>query len=140
MALIARGSCTGDGMRRLIGVWTWPMLVRRLSLSAFSSVYRFCACAGSKEYQLWPSVVRELLTVVGLAPLLSSRLGDSWSPSLVAVDASKKAGGIVAAKLGGSKVSALGVQRPRLGKEVCERPPLSSGQASLRWIAPRGAL
>jgi hypothetical protein len=114
--------------------------VRRLSLSAFSSVYRFCACAGSKEYQLWPSVVLELLTVVGLAPLLSSRLGDTWFPSLVAVDASKKAGGIVAAKLGGSKVSALGVQRPRLGKEVCERPPLSSGQASLRWIAPRGAL
>lgn len=42
---------------------------------ACNSVYRFMQCAGNRRFILWPSVVRELSTIVGIAPLLHASIG-----------------------------------------------------------------
>ncbi len=54
--LIAHGYATGRQLARVVGRWTWAMLVRRPALAVFSAVYRFVAVAGPRRFQLWPSL------------------------------------------------------------------------------------
>jgi hypothetical protein len=113
-AVIAASYCTGRRMRHLIGRWTWALLVRRPALAALSKVYRFCHVADDKCFQIWPSVKRELRTLVGLAPVLVSRTRQNWFPYAVAVDASSLGGGVSGAKLGSECVAALAARPPNL--------------------------
>jgi hypothetical protein len=89
------GVISGLQLSRLVGKWVWACLVARLSLSVFSAVYTFQARAGSRLFSLWPSVRRELLTIVGLAPLLYTSLSDVWCPKVVATDASEQGSGVM---------------------------------------------
>ena len=50
--LIAEGACTGRQLSRVVGGFTWAMLVRRPALAVFSAVYRFAAAAGVRRFRL----------------------------------------------------------------------------------------
>lgn len=94
-AVLASGVSTGLDLSRLIGKWTWACLVARPALSVFSAVYRFVQCAGRRVYSLWPSVRRELSTMMGLTPLLYADFNLNWFPRTVATDASSSGQGVV---------------------------------------------
>ena len=97
LAVVLRGVCSGHELSQVVGRWTWACLARRPALSVFSAVYRFIECARYRVFEMWPSVRRELVVVVGLAPLLFSSLSASWFPDVVATDASHDGLGVVAA-------------------------------------------
>ena len=93
-ALLARGRATADDMQRIVGRWTWACLIRRPSLSVFSSVYRFAETARRVPFTIWDGCAAELNCVIGLAPLLYSSLVDEWCSDILAVDASLTGQGI----------------------------------------------
>ncbi len=66
------------------------------ALAVFAEVYRFIVLAGVKRFHLWPSVVRELNTAAGLAPLLYCSLRAPSFARVIAVDASELGQGVVA--------------------------------------------
>jgi hypothetical protein len=86
-------------MAKLVGKWTWSMLISRPSLAVFSAVYRFIEKAGRKEFSVWHSVARELWTVARLSPLFVATLSSEWCPNVIAVDASLSGQGVVASQL-----------------------------------------
>jgi hypothetical protein len=104
--LLTVGHCSGRTLARLLGHWTWAVLVRRPLLSIFSSVYRFIEVAGHRDFNLWPSVRAELEVMVGLAPLCFSSIRDGWWDRVVAVDSSSQGLGVVAARVPPSVVRA----------------------------------
>src|SRR5579872_1183961 len=94
-AVLARGRCTGHELAMLVGRWTWSMLANRPSLSCFNAVYRYIDCARDRDFTLWGSVRLELLTAVGLVPLLYADLGAAHFPQVIATDASSSGFGVV---------------------------------------------
>jgi hypothetical protein len=150
-AVVRSGSCTGDRLRHLIGRWTWAMLVRRPTLSALSAVYRFCSAAGSKSFQIWPSVRHELWTLIGLAPVLVAQIQRRrWFPYVIAVDASSSGGGVVGAHMHPTSIAELASQPanlPAVSPTVATNGPIrgvpsvDSKQwrvvASYKWRRPR---
>ena len=96
--LVSRGSCTGIEMSQLIGKWTWAALVCRSALSVFNAVYRFIECAGRRVFDVWPSCVRELDTMVRLSPLFFATLENKWFGRVICTDASESGQGVVAAR------------------------------------------
>jgi hypothetical protein len=107
LALIRRGHCTGHELSSLVGRWTWACLASRPSLSVFNAVYRFVECARWRVFEVWHSVEHELLTIVGLAPLLFATLDSQWFPRVVATDASESGQGVVVTRLAPSVIAAL---------------------------------
>ena len=97
--VLQRGLCTGREMAKLVGRWTWSMLISRPSLSVFSAVYRFIEKAGRKDFGVWHSVARELWTVARLSPLFVSTLSSEWYSHVIAVDASLSGQGVVVSQL-----------------------------------------
>jgi len=97
--VIARKAVSGKLLSSLVGSWTWFMLIHRPLLSVFRSVYRFICCAGNETWSLWPSVVRELRTAIGLAPLLNVNLSASFFERVPAHDASEVGAGVVATRV-----------------------------------------
>ncbi len=95
-SLLRLGACTGKVLHHLVGRCVWFMLLRRCALSVFSAAFRFIEVAGTRTFQIWPSVREEMLAAVGLLPLLFSRLDAEWCPRVVATDASKLAEGVSA--------------------------------------------
>jgi hypothetical protein len=87
---------TGKQLSSLLGRWSWAMLVRRPFFAVLSAVFNFVQAAGSQNFSIWPSVRRELLSLVALAPLLSVFISSSVFPVPVAVDASSSGAGVVA--------------------------------------------
>jgi len=84
LRMLERGHCTGFEMATLVGRWTWAMLANRPSLACLNAVYRFADCAEGRTFTIWNSVRTELLTAVGLTPLLTADLGAEWFPKVVA--------------------------------------------------------
>jgi Reverse transcriptase (RNA-dependent DNA polymerase) len=93
--ILHSSTCSGDRMAELVGSWTWASLARRPALAAFSSVYRYILTARGMQFNLWPSVQRELTIISGLAPLLYSKLNPSVMPTVIATDASSSGMGVV---------------------------------------------
>lgn len=96
--LLWRGECTGLELAHLLGKWTWAAMACRPALAVLSSVYTFVQKAGCRLFQLWPTVRRELVTMMDLAPLLLSSLTDEWCSRAVAVDASTTGLGVVSTR------------------------------------------
>ena len=113
--------CTGERLARIVGRWTWAMLVRRPALSTFSSVYRFIESAGRAAFALWPSVARELRVAIGLAPLLFASIAEGWCPQVVASDASSLGQGVVAAPVAHAVVAEVARDRAMPGSADPER-------------------
>jgi hypothetical protein len=90
---------SGRLIRKLIGLWTWQLLLARPALSVLRNVYRYMAVVGEGERVLWPSVRRELICLLSLFPLLRVSLLSQWHSRLIATDASEMAAGVVSTEL-----------------------------------------
>lgn len=90
------GAATGIEIAKLVGSWSWAILLRRPAFAVFQHVYRYALTAGRKRYTIWPAVKRELLQIVAIAPLLRSFLSSPLSTRFVTSDASSTDGGVVA--------------------------------------------
>lgn len=99
LALLQRGQITGLMLAQLVGRWTWCMLVRRCSLCLLQHVYRFISIAGRRRFILWPSVRRELKSLLGLLPLLQLDLHTPYFTRVIATDSSSFAAGVVSSPL-----------------------------------------
>jgi hypothetical protein len=110
--LLSQGVCTGIDMARLVGRWSWCVLCCRPAFAAFNAVYRFVECAGRRPFTIWHSVRRELLAVVGLAPLLHSSLDMAFFDRLVASDASEDGLGVVASRVSADYISTIAARAP----------------------------
>lgn len=97
--VLRHGSISGQGLASLVGLWSWAFLARRPGFSIFNAVYRYIETAGSRLFQLWITVRRELKLAVALAPLLFSALSCPWNRHSIATDASSTGLGVVAASL-----------------------------------------
>ncbi len=117
LALLDRGVCSGRDMEVLVGRWTWAALVRRPVLSVLSSVYRFQDAADGKLFDIWPSVRRELMVLVGLAPLLFVDLDDEFFSRILASDASTHGMGVCS-----TRPFARPCSVETVAKELPERP------------------
>ncbi len=96
-AYLQRGHCTGLDMAKLIGHWTWVCMARRCTFAIFNAVYRYIETAGRRDFDIWPSVARELRLAMALVPLMFSSLCAPWFPQVLATDASETGQGVVAA-------------------------------------------
>lgn len=99
LAVLRVGTVTGAVLSHIVGRWTWPMMLRRSTLSVLQHVYRYCRVAQHRNFTLWPSVRRELCMLLGLLPLLSARLDAPYFHRAIASDASELAGGVVTTPL-----------------------------------------
>jgi hypothetical protein len=81
-------------MEKLVGKWSWVLLVSRAAYSVFSSVYSFCHTVSVNRSKLWPSVAKELRIVCGLAPVLCVNIFQEWSSKAAAFDASSDGQGV----------------------------------------------
>jgi hypothetical protein len=131
LSLLHRGVATGEDISKLVGRWTWCMLVRRPSLSVFSAVYRFIIITRHRQHVLWPSVRRELHTAAMLAPLLYASIKVPFVNKIIASDASEVAQGIVAATIDHDTCVALSSSISSPG--VAMSSLLSSTVASSNW-------
>jgi hypothetical protein len=97
--LLQQATVSGRELSAVVGMWTWPMLLRRPTLAAFKHVYTFSKRHLTTRRALWPCVRRELLVVMALAPLFRCDLRvQSWA-QLVATDASMIGAGVVSTPL-----------------------------------------
>ena len=92
---LAASTISGRQLSKLIGRWTWVMLLRRPSLAILQHVYRYIAVARNYPFTMWMCVRRELRQLVGLLPLLEVDLAASIFHRAIATDASELAGGMV---------------------------------------------
>lgn len=106
-SLIARGSCSGLELGKLVGRWTWSMLARRPSLSVFSAVYRQVLVSGPVVFSIWPSVRRELLLIVDIAPLLVSFISQRWCNTVMVTDASSLGHGVCTHRVNNGDIDGL---------------------------------
>lgn len=72
-----------------MGHLTWAALVRRESLSIFTSIYAFIRRCYFASHALWPSLQRELRQFSALLPLLTADLSLRWSGVATVSDASE---------------------------------------------------
>jgi hypothetical protein len=89
------GSTTGLHLSHIVSSWTWCMLLSRPALSIFSVVYSFIQRASKREFEIWPSVRKELINAILLAPLYFSSFTSQFSSKLIATDASLSGAGVV---------------------------------------------
>jgi hypothetical protein len=127
--LLDRGVCTGVDMAHIVGRWSWAVLSCRPAFAVFNAVYRFIETARRRIFTIWGSVQRELVVMVGLAPILWSSLDSPWFDKVVATDASEIGMGITAARLPLQHATRLASSPP-----VSDPPPdLTDLNPSLRW-------
>lgn len=89
-------------MQRLIGLWTWPCLLRRPLLSVFDTVYKLASADRPHSRRtLLRSQKDELSQMLALAPLLYADLSLPFSDRIYCSDACPTGGGVVYADLGG---------------------------------------
>lgn len=86
---------SGIHLAHLVGRWTWLMMLRRPTLSVLQHAYRYIRAAQRRPFTLWPSVRRELSTLLTLLPLMHTRLTQSTFHRALASDASELAAGVV---------------------------------------------
>ncbi len=99
LAAIRAHELTGRQLARLIGRWTWVVMLRRPVLAVLQHVYSFSRVAQCRRFRVWPSVRRELGMLLSLLPLLTADLRSPVSHRAFASDASELAGGVVSAVL-----------------------------------------
>ena len=107
LRLVRRGFCSPKSMQRLVGRWTWVLLLVRPSLSLLSAVYAFGCQQSRRALPLWNNVKKELMAVAHLAPVLHRTLGAATIGTVLASDASSYGLGVVYASAGENVVREL---------------------------------
>ena len=92
-SLLGQTTVTGTALGRLVGSWTWIMLLRRPTLAVLQHAYRYAELAKHRPFTLWPGVRRELCAVVSLLPLMHAQLDAPTFHRLIASDASELGAG-----------------------------------------------
>ena len=99
-ALLSQPLVSARDLARVLGAWTWELLLRRPALSALKHSYRFVErFLYQPARPLWPCVARELFVLTALSPLLTVDLQAPWADHIIATDASLDAAGVVSAAL-----------------------------------------
>ncbi|CAE8588527.1 unnamed protein product [Polarella glacialis] len=106
--VLSRSRVSGALLECIIGHCTWIALLRRESLSVFSSVYAFCQKHRSTAVELWPSVKKELIWFKSILPLLTVSLSSPWYNTVTASDSSPAGYGVCTRKLSSEKVASIG--------------------------------
>ena len=134
-AILARSVCSGDVLRRLVGQWTWVMLVRRPALAVFSSVYKFCEFARGRAKPIWRSVRKELNVIMDLVPLLFCSLSAGFSSRVLASDASSTGFGVCAARAAVLEVMSVAAQKHSLLQDgrMVPAPGVPTLVQGVRW-------
>jgi hypothetical protein len=60
MYLINKRTCSGLELARLVGHWTWVIMLRRPTFAIIRNTYIFIERYKGRKHQLWPSVIDEL--------------------------------------------------------------------------------
>jgi hypothetical protein len=95
MHVLSAGRASGTLVARIVGSWSWWLLLRRFMLSLFHHVYRYIAIAADRQFVLWPSVSTELAMVISLMPLMYCNITAPFFRKVLATDASTSGGGMV---------------------------------------------
>lgn len=133
-AVLQGRACSGVALRRLLGQWTWGVLVRRPAFAVFSSVYKFCDFAGSRVVAIWSSVRKELNTIMALVPLLFASFSAGFADRVTASDASTTGFGVCAAKVDADVVAAVAAQAHSFVDGcMMPAPSVSSLAEEARW-------
>jgi hypothetical protein len=99
-ALLTQPLVSARDLARVLGAWTWQLLLRRPALAVLKHCYRFVErFMDHPPRPLWPSVARELSVLTALSPLLTVDLQAPWASHLVGTDASSQAAGVVSTTL-----------------------------------------
>ena len=122
-SVLRLGYCTGKNMERLLGDWTWTILLWRPAFSLLHSTYRFARCAGFDKYTLWPSVRQELTGLLAILPFIRVALAVQPASRVYASDASTEYGGAVVSTL-----------RARWPSQESERPQLWRLEWARPWV------
>lgn len=93
--VLRRQTVTGHALAHVVGRWTWWLMVRRPSLAILQHTYRYCQLAQHRPFSLWPSVRRELSSLLAVMPLLTARLDAHFHHRAVSSDASQLGAGVV---------------------------------------------
>jgi hypothetical protein len=105
--LIHKQKCTGTTLAKLMGHWTWALMLRRPMFSIVRYSYLFIDKFKGMSHTLWPSVVKELYQLIALSPLLYADLSAPILDILSATDASLLGNGVVLSYTTQGTVNAL---------------------------------
>jgi len=97
--LLHKQQCSGTELARLLGHWTWAIMLRRPALAVLQNAYIYVNRYKGRQHTLWPCVRHELDALIGLAPLLYANLAAPRLPLLPATDASMTGSGVVLSAL-----------------------------------------
>jgi hypothetical protein len=99
--MINSGWITGKGLSRLVGVWTWFVLLRRPALSILNACYAFVRKYefDRQPQRIWRTVRAELTLLLGLSSLFTARIGAPLFQKLLCTDASPWGAGVMAAQI-----------------------------------------
>lgn len=109
--MVSLGAAEVDALRRLVGLWTWNMLLVRPFYSCFHAVYRWINVftvdgkAVRGRIKLWDTVIAEFTIAASLAPFLAVALENPFSPFAFEVDASETGYGLVQTKTDNEEVA-----------------------------------
>jgi hypothetical protein len=89
----------GLQLQKILGLWTWQLMLLRPGLSIIHRLYAFINIVGDRDGVLWHSARLELQSLLTVLPLLQVSLSDDWYPRLIATDASEHGAGVVTTML-----------------------------------------
>lgn len=95
--MLSKTHCTGQELARLLGHWTWAIMLRRPAFAMLRLTYIYINTYKHINHQLWPCVRDELLALIGIAPMLYANIAAPISSFLPATDASMTGYGVVMA-------------------------------------------
>lgn len=95
--ILSKTQCTGTELSRLLGHWTWAIMLRRPAFAMLRLSYASINRYKGQHHVLWPSVRAELLALIGIAPMLYANIAAPVSNFLPATDASMTGCGLMIA-------------------------------------------
>ena len=107
MYLINKRTCSGLQLARLVGHWTWIIMLRRPTFAIIRNTYIFIERYKGRKHQLWPSVIDELYQLIAVSPLIYADISSAPLHILPASDASLYASGVVIASINSDLYNAL---------------------------------
>ncbi|CAE7427144.1 DEK1, partial [Symbiodinium sp. CCMP2592] len=108
-------------IEKIVGHFTFAMMIRRETLSVFSEVYRYMRCERPSS-RMWAAARKEIRQASSLLPLMSTPFDLPWSTTVLATDSSEVGYGVCA-------------------REVCSKLVTATARTSEKWrYAVEGAV
>ena len=126
LSLLHAVTVSGRQLGRVLGSWTWCLMLRRPALSVLQESYRYVQCADRRPFTLWHTVRQELICLMALTPLLQTDMSAPFCPVAYATDASDLAGGVCQTPLTPELAAVLYPLSSRPAANLLPRPSSSS--------------